>query len=357
MMKLKFLKLENFRNYDNLELELNSNITALVGRNAQGKTNLLEAIAFLALGKSFRAGNYRETLGWEREHGRIRGTVENNGKDTLLELFFQRSPEIKKVKKQGKVVAPKEMLGHFKIVLFTPESLLILDGSPKLRRQYFDRILIQLSRDYFDAFSNYQAILKQRNALLKKIKQNRAAQNELDVWDGKLIENATTIWFERVLFAKFLDQNLSEIYSSISGSDDKVAIKYNPPSDRFDELLLSNRHADIYTESTNEGPHRDDFKVFLNKREISEFASRGEFRTAVLAMQIAQIRYIEKISGHRPMLLLDDVFSELDEVRQQKLGEFLKEYQTFITTTSKDHLKGLKDASFYRVNRGSLEKI
>lgn len=356
-MRLKTIKLENFRNYDSLELNLKENITALIGQNAQGKTNLLEAIAFLALGKSFRAGTYMELLGWQREHGRVKGTIFKKNKDLNLEIFFQRSPELKKVKKQGNIVPAKKILGEFRVVLFTPDSLLILDGSPKLRRQYFDRILIQLSHQYFDAFSRYQSILKQRNALLKNISFRHSQENELDIWDSELAKEAEIIWQNRKKFAEFLDKNLSQIYSSISGRADELRIQYNPDSDCFDEKLLALRSQDINSGSTGVGPHRDDFEVNLNARPISEFASRGEFRTAILAMQIAQVHYIEQESGDKPMLLLDDVFSELDSARQEKLCAFLKDYQTLITTTSKEHLKGLKGAEFYSVEYGQLNKL
>ena len=143
-MKLKWLKLENFRNYESLDLDFTkSNVMALVGSNAQGKTNILEGIAYLALGKSFRARRSIETLAWDRPHGRIRGMVENKKKKVELEIFLQRDPDLKKVKKQNKVTSPKDFLGNLRVVIFTPDHLLLVHGSPRLRRQYLDRVLVQ----------------------------------------------------------------------------------------------------------------------------------------------------------------------------------------------------------------------
>ena len=176
-MQLLALQLENFRNYDSLELSFeNTQTVALIGSNAQGKTNILESIAFLALGKSFRAHRAIETLGWDRPHGRIRGTIQTpktaNGKSkkpTELEVFLQRAPETKRVKLKNKLTTPKEFIGNLRVVLFTPEHMQLVSGSPRLRRQYLDRLLVQLSPQYTEALTNYQRILRQRNTLLKNI--------------------------------------------------------------------------------------------------------------------------------------------------------------------------------------------
>lgn len=355
-MKLKRIQLEGFRNYQDLDLELESPITALVGLNAQGKTNLLESIVFLALGKSFRASRSLETLHWNRPHGRIRGHIEEGGKDVELEVFMQREPETKKVKKAEKVTTPKNFLGSLRIVLFTPDDLDLVTGSPSLRRQFLDRLLLQLNGGYVESFSQYQRILDQRNALLKRIRENRAQTWELDLWDARLAEEAARIWERRHSFMEFLKIPLPRDYQSIAGTEEALTVRYDSHQDRFEERLLAAREHDLRTGSTSVGPHRDDFALFLEGRALSETGSRGECRSAVLSLKMAELRYMELRSGEKPLLLLDDVFSELDALRQEKLGSLLQEYQTILTTTALDHVEKLKNKTVYQVKEGGLLK-
>ena len=355
-MKLNWLKLEDFRNYPNLEIDLTkSPVLALVGPNAQGKTNLLESIAFLALGKSFRSRKSMETLSWEKPYGRIKGEVEQVGRQMKLEIFLQRSPDSKKLKKQGQVVKPKDFLGNLRVVIFTPDHLQMITGSPRLRRQFMDQVLIQLDPAYVTALGNYQAVLKQRNALLKQIQMKPAQQWELELWDTRLVLEAERLWNKREGLMEFVKEEVAQLYRSIAQTEDELTLRYHPEKDRFDEKLIVHFDADIRSGSTSIGPHRDDFTLMLNGRSLSDFGSRGECRSGVLALKIAQIHYIEKACGHKPLLLLDDVFSELDEERQKHLGGLLKNYQAVVTTTSLDHVYGLKDASIYLVNGGELK--
>lgn len=353
-MQLKWLELEHFRNYERLHLDFTkSSGVALIGPNAQGKTNLLESIAFLAFGKSFRSHRSMESLGWDRPHGRIKGMVD----ETELEVFMQHSPEMRKVKTHGNVVKPKDFLGHLRVVLFTPEHLQLVTGGPALRRQYMDRLLIQLHPEYISALQTYQHLLKQRNALLKKIQSKQAKDWELDIWDARLVNEAQVLWSKREKLLTFLKSQLPGIYTDISGTPEKLTLHANTHADRFEERLTAHRDSDIRSGSTSVGPHRDDFTLKLGERELAFFGSRGECRSAVLALKIAEILTIEKESGQKPLLLLDDVFSELDSTRQKKLGELLKNYQSVITTTSKEHVKGLKHIHIYEVRAGELTRI
>jgi DNA replication and repair protein RecF len=357
-MQLNWLKIQDFRNYGELEIDLTeAPVLALVGPNAQGKTNLLESIAFLALGKSFRSRKALETLGWDQPHGRIKAEVEREGRATELEVFFQRSPESKKLKKHGQVVKPKEFLGQLRVVLFTPDHLQMITGSPRLRRQFMDRVLIQLDPGYVDAFGTYQAVLKQRNALLKRVNLGRAQKWEIELWDARLLHEAERIWAKRTELMSFVAGELTQLYQAIAQTDDELTVKYNPDRDHYEEKLIAHLDSDLRSGSTSVGPHRDDFTLLINGRELGEFGSRGECRSGVLALKIAQIHFIESTCGHKPLLLLDDVFSELDEDRQKHLGGLLKDYQAVITTTSLDHVQGLTDASIYLVNGGGLTKF
>lgn len=356
-MHLKHLTLEAFRNYSALELDLGAQVTALVGFNAQGKTNLLESIAFLALGKSFRAAKSIETLQWDRPHGRIQGIVEEEGKEIELEVFFQRSPELKKVKLGSKVVTPKNYLGHLRVVLFTPDQLDLVSGSPSQRRQFLDRLLMQLNAGYVECFGQYQKILEHRNALLKQINLGRTDSWELDLWDARLVEEAEKIWKKRHAFMDFLSARLTKDYQCIAKNKDELEIHYETHQSDFDQRLIAHRDLDLRMGSTSVGPHRDDFALILNKKSLKEMGSRGECRSAVLTLKRAELEYIHETTGEKPLLLLDDVFSELDEHRQASLGDLLQEYQTIITTTSKSHLKDIKDLKIYSVEGGRLTEV
>lgn len=357
-MQLNWLHLQGFRNYEELHLDLRqAPVLALVGPNAQGKTNLLESIAFLALGKSFRSRKALESLGWDQEHGRIRAEVEHEGRHTELELFFQRKPELRKLKRQGQLVPPKDFLGNLRVVIFTPDHLQMVTGSPALRRQFMDRILVQLDPAYVESLGTYQAVLKQRNALLKRIQFRQAQDWELELWDARLIHEAELIWERRKRFMARVAEEIPQLYRSIARTEDALSLIYKPHDDRFEEQLTAHRDSDFKSGSTSVGPHRDDFSLRLNDRPLAEFGSRGECRSGVLALKVAQIHYIEAQCGHKPLLLLDDVFSELDEQRQLQLGELLKDYQSVITTTSLEHVKGLQNAAIYRVSGGELELL
>lgn len=356
-MKLTWLRLEHFRNYESLELDLDAPVTALVGLNAQGKTNLLESIAFLALGKSFRASKALETLKWDRPHGRIQATLERNGKKIQLEVFLQRFPETKKVKKQAKWTTPAQFIGTLRVVLFTPDHLDLVTGSPHARRQYLDRLLIQVEKGYLTALTNYQRILNHRNALLKRIQQGRAQEWELDLWDARLAEEAKNIWQTRKKFMDFLRSSLEKDYDSIAGMGKKLTLKANLHQENFDEKLLSHRFHDIATGSTSLGPHRDDFTLYLEDKNLAECGSRGEQRSAILALKMAELAYIEEKTGDKPLLLLDDVFSELDEKRQKKLGELLQRYQSILTTTAAGTLDRFPYIRILNVEQGVLRAM
>ncbi len=350
-MRLRSLQLENFRNYKELSLDLSKEETvAFVGQNAQGKTNILEAVAFLALGKSFRADRFLDSLHWDREHGRIRGTLD----DTELEVFLSREPRSKKVKKNQKVARPRDFLGHLHVVLFTPDSLLMISEGPRLRRQFFDRLLVQVNPLYLDSLTQMERILKQRNALLKRIREGIAQVWELEVWDARLVTEAEKIWKARLEFKDFLSKKLATFYKNIASGPEQLEMDYSPRIQNLAEDLLRERSRDLARGTTSVGPHRDDFLLRLDKKILKDSGSRGECRSAVLALKAAEIRYIEEKTGLQPLLLLDDVFSELDEERQSHLGQLIEGYQTLISTTSLDHLKGLKNLHIITVKDGQL---
>lgn len=355
-MKLKCLQLEQFRNYGELNLDCaGSNVIALIGPNAQGKTNLIEAIGFLAWGKSFQSRKSLDALRWGAAHGRVKAQFERAGRPHELEVFLQAAPEQRILRHNQQSVSPADFVGQLQVVLFTPDDLQMISGSPRLRRQYLDRLLVQLSPSYTRALGQYTRALKQRNALLKAIRARQSQSWELELWDIKLVAEADTLWKARRKFLSFLEQDLKTRYLELSGQNGELSLHYAPPTEDFDAQLIASRDADLRYGSTGHGPHRDDFELQLNGRPLAEVGSRGETRTAVLALKLGELDYLEQESGQKPILLLDDVFSELDEARQAHLSQFLEQgYQAVLSTTSMEHVKALNGATILEVVEGEV---
>jgi len=333
-MKIQKLKLEHFRNYTNFELDFEKNILLIKGKNAQGKTNLIEAIFGLSIGKSFRLKDLSEGIEWKQDFLRIKGILDD---ETELELFYSTHPRKQKVSKiNGINLKLNDFVGHFLSVLFTPEDINLISATPGLRRRFLDILLSQISHNYLVNSLNYQKILKQRNKLLKAIFEKKSQTDELDFWDLKLAEHGKQIIQERHNFFNSIQTFLEDQYSKISGKTENLTLNYltkiQDTENYFDKLVL-HRKKDILMTETSLGPHRDDFEFILNEKPITTFGSRGEYRSCILALKLSEVHFIEFQTGRKPVLLLDDVFSELDSERQQYLLETIQNQQTVITTT------------------------
>lgn len=390
-MRLTHLKLENFRNHTSKSYNFSSdhNLIILTGLNGAGKTNLLEAIYILALGKSFRVSGHEDLVEWEKPYLRctaellqfqnpvsdsqladfpLSETSENSETPTekfSLELFYAREPNAKRnFKKNGVNLKNIEFLGNLIAVLFHPEDLNMLYLEPGLRRRYLDIVLSQCDKRYLVALSRYKKVLKQRNTLLHQIREAQFAGTsaasarlleDLNAWDQELIEYGSNLIEKRLHFTNFLNENLETFYNSIADDKNRVSLEYESkilkivtsensttaiPSLYADELF-NRRTRDIFRAETTAGPHRDDLKFFLNGKNIHTSASRGEFRTLLLALKLAEIEFIKKETKKQPILLLDDVFSELDQKRQDHLLNAVKDCQTIITTTDLQTLEKL----------------
>lgn len=358
-MQLKKLKLENFRNYKKLEIELDpaKNLNLFIGDNAQGKTNFLEAITVLSLAKSFRIPNHDALIMWNEDYARIVGDFDN----TELEFFVSVLPKKQKnLKKNGVNVQVKEFIGQLNIVLFHPEDLNILYLSPSLRRQYLNTILSQTDPLYFDALVQYNRLLKHRNKTLFLITENRAKKDELNIWDEKLAEYGSYIYQKRLELVQFFNKPCADNYNKIANSNENVTLSYtcsfkNPHTEKEDYLdaLQENRESDIAYQRTRKGIHRDDLEIYFNDHNVSNFASRGEMRTLVIALKLSEIEFIEAQTGKKPILLLDDVFSELDIHRQKFLLESIQNYQSFITTTHHD-FQVPEGSKVHKINEGKI---
>ncbi len=342
-MRIKKLKLENWRNHAVYDFEFD-HITILVGPNACGKTNFLEAIYYLACGKSFRAKDLN-LISWEKDYFRLLGEVEKaETAEEIIVVVENHGRAVKTVKIKGQRKPSSHLLGHLNCVLFTPEEIDLISTLPESRRRYLNLIISQTDREYAYQLTHYKRSLEQRNSLLRRIGKGLARENELEVWDGKLAEYGHYLIEKRARYVKEINKIITEHYRLLSGKKENLKLEYQPSikgEGGWAEMvtkLMQNRSQDICSGVTTTGPHRDDLKFFLNDKDINDFASRGEFRTVILALKLSEIEYLEKITNEKPVLLLDDVFSELDESRRDMLSQIFRNQQTIVTTTDLDHV-------------------
>lgn len=369
-MRIQNISLENFRNYEKIDLRFDdsSNINLFLGDNAQGKTNFLEAITVLSLAKSFRTSDHKSLIGWNKDFLRIKGSAVKSLNEINLEFFAGNSAAestsgrkiVKKSLKKNEIPVPvKDFIGEINIVLFHPEDLNMLYLSPSLRRKYLNTVLSQIDPEYFESLVNYNRILKQRNKLLGLIGDGKAKQNELSSWDQSLAENGLYIYKKRTELARFLNAKLTDYYKKISGSENNIKVKYQASPD-MDEPSVENylillelaRGNDLRYRQTEKGIHRDDLLFYFDNRHISEFASRGEIRTLLIALKLAEIEFIESVKSEKPVLLLDDVFSELDKSRQNFLLNAISGFQSFVTATHMDF--PLAGGEIFNISKGEI---
>lgn len=337
-MKIHKLVLENFRSWQGFELKP-AKITILIGPNGAGKTNILEAILMLSTSKSPRARRDRETINWPASFARIQGLVIHGQENYQLELFLDKGgAKIAKIQEAKR--KPAQLLGKLLTVSFDPESLLLVSGAPPLRRRFLDVLLCQISRQYAFWLVEYLKILKERNKLLWRISQNEAKEADLNVWNEQLIEASRPIIKLRQEAIDFFNQKLSGFYDEISGKEQKLSINYKKSAEqgKMAEKLKENLYREIKCQATLFGPHRDDFGFELNGKNLALYGSRGEKRTAVLALKFCEVEFLTAKLGERPVLLLDDIFSELDKKRRDSLASFCSHQQTIIATTDLDHI-------------------
>lgn len=351
-MKLTNLQLQNFRNYESVQLEFTDGVHVFIGENAQGKTNLMESIYALAMTKSHRTTNDKELIGWIKEFATIKGTVEKTATKTNLELQFSKKGKIAKVNylEQKRL---SSYLGNLNVILFAPENLTLVKGSPQNRRKFVDMELGQMSSLYLYDLVEYNRVLKQRNTYLKQLAIKKKQPDEyLDVLSEMLSELASKIVFHRLDFMKQLEALAIPIHDQLSLGREKFSVSYQATIPLEDGLTPSQmkeiymnqfkknqtREADQAT--TLIGPHRDDLIFYLNEVPVQTYGSQGQQRSTVLSLKLAEIELMKLSTGEYPLLLLDDVLSELDDDRQTHLIKAIEnKVQTFITTTSLDGIK------------------
>jgi DNA replication and repair protein RecF len=336
---IRSLSLTNFRSYKSIELNFEDNLTVISGPNAVGKTNLLESIFVASTTKSFRSHD-ADLVNTEEEFFRV---VAQFDKDLVeLSLSHQGGSQAKRLKLNGKKQSLHSLLGRNPVTLFEPHDMNLFDGSPDQRRRYMDTVLCQLSPGYMIALAAFKRILRQRNSLLHqaKLQQRRVSEDELFVWDVQLSQPAEEVSKQRQDVITRLSPIIHGVYSEIAGSQTQLELMYEPSvdthSERYIDVLTRNHGRDAAAGFTTSGPHRDDMRLDFKTGDITSTASRGETRTIILALKIAEMRLLQESLKLKPILLLDDVFSELDAERRKHLMELIATQQTLLTTTEVD---------------------
>lgn len=366
-MIIKSIKLKNFRNYENLDLEFNDRLNIIIGNNAQGKTNILESIYFLSLSKSFINSHDDSLIMKDMEFSRVNGTIlRNDGKYNLSIILNNLGKNLKIG--ENKVKKSSEYIGNLKVVIFSPSDVRIIKDSPSVRRKFLNIEISQLYKKYIVLLNEYNMLLRQRNEYLKIVRNKDIDYNYLDVIDAKFVDLSYEIYLYRKKFINLLNDKITDIYNSIF-DDGSIFIKYisdveleiddKIKNDIFDKLR-KNLNKDIIYGNTSIGPHRDDFMILRDNMDVSLYGSQGQIKGVTLSLKLAEIDIFKDICGEYPVILLDDIFSELDISKQNKLISFLnRELQIIITTTDIVNIdkKFVKDAMIYTINEGKIIKM
>lgn len=337
-MIIKSLELTNFRNYDSLSIQFDKGTNILYGDNAQGKTNILEAIHLSATTKSHKGSKDRDIIQFGREEGHIRTYLEKDGMEVKVDMHLRNSKSKVIAINGQKIKKASELLGILNVVLFSPEDLSIIKNGPSERRRFVDMELCQLDPFYLYNLNHYNKIVDQRNSLLKDLYLNPSLRDTLSIWDSQLVSFGSKIIERRKLFVDQINDIICEIHHKLSGGRETLVIQYEPDVtiEDFEKKCQLNQERDIKYKQTSTGPHRDDFSFLIGDIDVRKFGSQGQQRTAALSLKLSEIELVKKISKDTPVLLLDDVLSELDSNRQNFLLNHIGEIQTIITCTGLD---------------------
>ena len=337
-MIIRSLELENYRNYESLHLNFDDHINVFYGDNAQGKTNALEAMFLCATTKSHRGSKDREMIRFGAEESHIKLIVEKQGVPCRIDMHLKKNRS-KGVAVNGiPIHKVTELFGILNVIFFSPEDLGIIKNSPAERRRFIDLELCQLDKLYLTDLAGYNHVLNQRNKLLKDMYKQPDLGATLDVWDMQLVNYGRKIIGKRREFVESLNEIIKEIHRNLTGGIENIEVIYEPSveSEALEESLFRNRDRDLRMKMTSSGPHRDDLMVAVNGIDIRKYGSQGQQRTAALSLKLSEIYLVEKIIHDKPVLLLDDVLSELDSSRQNYLLESIHDIQTMITCTGLD---------------------
>lgn len=370
-MRIKRLKVENFRNLEKLDIEFSDGVNIIYGNNAQGKTNIIEAIYIFSFGKSFRANRDIELLKFDKEY--FLSNIEIMKKDRELEMDFgfDKLSNKKMIKVNG-VIQKKisDIIGKLNVVVFKPEDIKIVTDAPSVRRKYIDYLISSISKVYLENITKYKKVLEERNNLLKeikvKLKGNRVLERDdedfLDVYDKLLSKLNCEIYNERKRVIEKLNNYIYGIHLKLTENyinNEKLHIKY--VSDVEEDIqkmyndLIKSRLNDINKGYTSFGIHRDDYIISINSLDVSIYGSQGQKKSSIISLKLSELKVIEEVIGEKPVLLLDDYMSELDERRRLKFLDIIEDIQIIITTTHKISIDGKENTYFY-VDNGKIER-
>lgn len=357
-MYIHSLELSNYRNYDSLNISFDAGTTILYGDNAQGKTNILEAIYLSATTKSHRGSKDKEIIQFEKDESHIRVFLSKNNTEHRIDMHLKKN-KAKGIAIDGLPIKRSgELFGAANVIFFSPEDLSIIKNGPAERRRFLDLELCQLDKVYLYNYTNYNKVLNQRNNLLKQIPFHPSLEETLDVWNQQLVLYGTEVIRGREKFIGILNKILKDIHSSLTGGKEHLHIEYEKSieEDTYSDQLKMKQEADLRYQSTQCGPHRDDMSFFINDIEVRRFGSQGQQRTAALSLKLAEIEIVKGLIHDTPILLLDDVMSELDEKRRDFLLHSIHEIQTIITCTGYDDFikERMKINKVYKVKKGHI---
>lgn len=360
-MKIKSITLENYRNIDKLSLNFDD-INIIWGENAQGKTNLIEALYIFTGAKSFRGVKDSQLIKFDNEKSTLSIEFESNNREQNAEIIIKnkRTASLNGVKKKSAAVLGDEI----KAIIFSPVHLSMIKDGPSERRKFIDGALCQIKANYRKLLSDYNKALLQRNALLKDIAKSPELEDMLYIWNKNLAKTGAKIIFQRLKYIEAITPYVKDIYSGISGGNEQIDLKYRGADEYIADLddiekklmrAFNESHLlDLMNKSTTKGPHRDDIEIFINGNSARIYGSQGQQRSCVLAIKLAEAALLKEMTGIEPITLLDDVMSELDEKRQDYILNHIKDKQVFITCCDKEQILRLKKGKTFHIESGAL---
>ncbi|WIF95882.1 DNA replication/repair protein RecF [Caminicella sporogenes] len=369
-MFISRIRLKNFRNYDDLDIKLNDRLNIFVGNNAQGKTNILESIYLSGFGKSFRTNKDRDIIKMDKDMAYIKIEGQKRYGDISIEMRFWKNRK-KEIKVNSlSLIKLSDILGNLNIVIFSPEDLKLIKEGPSERRKFIDREICQINKRYCHSLISYNRVLYQRNNLLKKIKYDRKLINTIDIWNEELVKFGIEVILKRREFINRISSLSRLMHRKITDGKENLEVKYlsnigiknkdgfNEIYKNFIEKIEKNIEKDIDRGFTGVGPHKDDLGLYVNNIDIRNFGSQGQQRTVALSLKLSELEISKAEIGEYPILLLDDVMSELDINRQKFLIKSLKNVQTFITITeiSEIMIPLVQEGFIFEISNGKVKK-
>ena len=359
-MFIESIELKNYRNYGELHMDFDPGTNVLYGDNAQGKTNILEAVYVCATTKSHRGSKDREIIEFGEDESHIKMQLRKDDVPYRIDMHLKKN-KTKGVAVNGiPIRRASELFGIVNVVFFSPEDLEIIERGPDARRHFIDMELCQLDPMYLFHLTKYKQVLRQRNELLKQIGLNKDLLDTLDIWNSELVKYGNYVISARKSFIDKLNDYIQEIHKNLTGQRETITLRYEPSvrEDEFATQIVMSEQKDLFTGTTNIGPHRDDLSFVSEGIDFREYGSRGQKRTAALSLKLTEIKIVEEKKGEKPILLLDDVLSELDRNRQNYLLEHIKGIQTIITCTGLEEFvkNGINIQKTFEIESGKVKR-